>query len=158
MLRAMLQPLAGAGGGAAAAAALGRQGATPYSTSALQWLDRFVNYEQRGVPAAAGTDSGAGFDLVRLICWLLKGTESSACLLDLAPDQLAAPRCPQGRMRCLLADLGDPQRAWPAVHVAGTKGKGSTTAMVAGILHAAGYRAGAYTRCGPQPAALTMLV
>lgn len=51
-------------------------------------------------------------------------------------------------MRRLLADLGDPQAAWPAaVHVAGTKGKGSTVAMVAAILQAAGYRAGAYTRC-----------
>lgn len=59
-----------------------------------------------------------------------------------------APRSPQGRMRRLLADLGDPQAAWPAaVHVAGTKGKGSTVAMLAAILRAAGYKAGAYTRC-----------
>lgn len=50
-------------------------------------------------------------------------------------------------MRRLLADLGEPQAAWPAAHVAGTKGKGSTTAMLAAILGAAGYRAGAYTRC-----------
>lgn len=52
-------------------------------------------------------------------------------------------------MRRLLADLGDPQAAWPAaVHVAGTKGKGSTVAMLAAILRAAGYKAGAYSRCG----------
>ena len=50
-------------------------------------------------------------------------------------------------MRRLLADLGDPQLAWKAVHVAGTKGKGSTTAMVASILQQSGYKAGAYTRC-----------
>jgi folylpolyglutamate synthase/dihydropteroate synthase len=53
----------------------------------------------------------------------------------------------QGRMRRLLADLGEPQAAWPAaVHVAGTKGKGSVVAMLAAILREAGYRAGAYTR------------
>lgn len=68
------------------------------------------------------------------------------------PDWVApavASRSPQGRMRRLLADLGDPQADWPAaVHVAGTKGKGSTVAMLAAILRAAGYKAGAYTRCG----------
>jgi folylpolyglutamate synthase/dihydropteroate synthase len=62
-----------------------------------------------------------------------------------APNALANPL--QGRMRRLLADLGDPQTSWPAAHVAGTKGKGSTTAMLASILQQAGYRAGAYTRC-----------
>lgn len=45
----------------------------------------------------------------------------------------------------LLADLGDPQRAWPAVLVAGTNGKGSTSALLAAILAAAGRRVGHYT-------------
>ena len=38
---------------------------TASSSSALEWLKKFVNYEQRGVLQAAGTDSDAGFDLVR---------------------------------------------------------------------------------------------
>jgi dihydrofolate synthase / folylpolyglutamate synthase len=49
------------------------------------------------------------------------------------------------RMRTVLARLGDPQRRLPALHVAGTKGKGSVSAMSASILSAAGYRAGLYT-------------
>ncbi len=49
------------------------------------------------------------------------------------------------RVEELLAQLGDPHRAYPSVHIAGTKGKGSTTAMVASILQAAGYRVGMYT-------------
>ena len=49
------------------------------------------------------------------------------------------------RMRRLLAALGNPQAAVPAVHIAGTKGKGSTAAFTASILHAAGYRTGVYT-------------
>ncbi len=49
------------------------------------------------------------------------------------------------RMRTMLARLGDPQRRLPAAHVAGTKGKGSVSAMLASILHAAGYRVGLYT-------------
>lgn len=49
------------------------------------------------------------------------------------------------RMRTLLARLGDPQRRLPAVHVAGTKGKGSVAAMVASSLRAAGYHTGLYT-------------
>ncbi len=41
--------------------------------------------------------------------------------------------------------LGDPQRKFPAVHIAGTNGKGSTSAMTAGVLRAAGLRASLYT-------------
>jgi dihydrofolate synthase/folylpolyglutamate synthase len=49
------------------------------------------------------------------------------------------------RMRELLWRLDQPQQAFPIVHVAGTKGKGSTAAMIAGILTAAGYRTGLYS-------------
>ncbi len=48
------------------------------------------------------------------------------------------------RMRRLLAGLGDPHHRVPAVHVAGTKGKGSTVAMIAAVLQAAGHRVGRY--------------
>ena len=49
-------------------------------------------------------------------------------------------------MRELLHRLGDPQqRHLPIVHVAGTKGKGSTAAMMAAVLSAAGYRTGLFT-------------
>ena len=50
-----------------------------------------------------------------------------------------------GRVRELLTRLGEPQQGVPTVHVAGTKGKGSTCAMVASALEAAGYRTGLYT-------------
>jgi len=49
------------------------------------------------------------------------------------------------RMRTLLDRLGNPHQAFPSIHVAGTKGKGSTAAMIDAILRAAGYRAGLYT-------------
>jgi len=49
------------------------------------------------------------------------------------------------RMRRLMGLLGDPHLAVKAVHIAGTKGKGSTAAMMAAILQAAGYRTGLYT-------------
>lgn len=48
------------------------------------------------------------------------------------------------RMRTLLADLGDPQRRYPAIHVVGTNGKTSTTLMCAALLHAEGLEVGAY--------------
>ncbi|MCG2683973.1 MAG: bifunctional folylpolyglutamate synthase/dihydrofolate synthase, partial [Planctomycetales bacterium] len=44
-----------------------------------------------------------------------------------------------------LRRLGNPQESMPIVHVAGTKGKGSTAAMIAAIFTAAGYRAGLFT-------------
>src|SRR6187401_1988823 len=49
------------------------------------------------------------------------------------------------RMRGLLESLGNPQERIPAVHIAGTKGKGSTAVMIASILQAAGYRVGLFT-------------
>ena len=49
------------------------------------------------------------------------------------------------RMRELLARLGDPHLALPIVHVAGTKGKGSTAAMIAAVLSAAGLRTGLFS-------------
>src|SRR5262245_19447310 len=39
----------------------------------------------------------------------------------------------------------DPQKRFPAVHIAGTNGKGSTAAMIASVLRAAGLRVGLYT-------------
>jgi dihydrofolate synthase/folylpolyglutamate synthase len=49
------------------------------------------------------------------------------------------------RMRTLLRKLGNPQDQYKTVHVAGTKGKGSTCAMVAAMLQASGYKVGLYS-------------
>jgi len=49
------------------------------------------------------------------------------------------------RIRHLLRELGDPQERFRSIHVTGTNGKGSTTAMAASILRAAGYEVGMYT-------------
>lgn len=49
------------------------------------------------------------------------------------------------RTRALLDELGAPDRAYPIIHVAGSKGKGSTSAFAAAIGTAAGYRTGLYT-------------
>lgn len=48
------------------------------------------------------------------------------------------------RFEALCARLGNPQDRYAIVHVAGTKGKGSTTALAAALLRAAGYKTGAY--------------
>ena len=50
-----------------------------------------------------------------------------------------------GKVRRLLAAAGDPQRSYVAVHVAGTKGKGSVCAYVSSILAENGLQAGLYT-------------
>lgn len=49
------------------------------------------------------------------------------------------------RMRLLAEELGNPQNAFPLIHLAGTNGKGSTSAMLEGILRAHGLRVGLYT-------------
>ena len=49
------------------------------------------------------------------------------------------------RMRRLLCALGNPERAFLSLHIAGTKGKGSTAHLTEAILREAGYRTGLYT-------------
>jgi len=49
------------------------------------------------------------------------------------------------RVERLLAAVGNPHARFPTVHIAGTKGKGSTAAMSEACLRAAGYRTGFYT-------------
>src|SRR5271154_3259656 len=76
--------------------------------------------------------------------------EAVAYLLALGRE-LAAPQ--QARVQkfgleniiMLARLLGNPHRAKPCVHIAGTNGKGSTAAMLDSILRAAGLRTGLYT-------------
>ena len=49
------------------------------------------------------------------------------------------------RITALCTALGDPQKKLRFIHVAGTNGKGSTSAMLASVLQSAGYRTGLYT-------------
>lgn len=49
------------------------------------------------------------------------------------------------RITALLGQLGDPQEDLCCIHIGGTNGKGSTTAILAAILQEAGYRTGVFT-------------
>ena len=49
------------------------------------------------------------------------------------------------RTHAMLADVGDPHRAYPVIHVGGTNGKGTTCAVAESVLRAAGLRTGLYT-------------
>ncbi|WZO96435.1 folylpolyglutamate synthase/dihydrofolate synthase family protein [Isosphaeraceae bacterium EP7] len=64
-------------------------------------------------------------------------------------ERVGMPRTPEelrlGRMRALLRRLGNPQDAYRIVHVAGTKGKGSTCSMIAAAVSASGRRVGLFT-------------
>src|SRR5690606_16655966 len=49
------------------------------------------------------------------------------------------------RMFALMESMGNPHMKYPIIHVAGTKGKGSVSALCASALKAAGYKTGLYT-------------
>jgi dihydrofolate synthase/folylpolyglutamate synthase len=49
------------------------------------------------------------------------------------------------RMLRIVSGLGNPHKKFKSIHIAGTKGKGSTAHMIAGMLKKAGYRTGLYT-------------
>src|SRR5687767_14877845 len=61
-----------------------------------------------------------------------------------APGARALQRVDLEPVRDLCARLGHPERAFRSVHVAGTKGKGSVSALIARGLDAAGLRTGLY--------------
>jgi dihydrofolate synthase/folylpolyglutamate synthase len=62
-----------------------------------------------------------------------------------APTQAAAAKFDLENITVLAERLGRPDRAYPAVHIAGTNGKGSTAAFVESILRQAGFRTGLNT-------------
>lgn len=66
--------------------------------------------------------------------------------LERAPaGSRSAHRFDLRRVRSLLTRLGDPDHNRRGIHIAGSKGKGSTAAMLAAILHQAGYHVGLFT-------------
>ena len=70
-------------------------------------------------------------------------TEIVAELTSRWPEHRPAPSL--GRIRALTELLGDPQRAYPVIHLTGTNGKGSTAAMIESLLRADGLRTGRFT-------------
>lgn len=48
-------------------------------------------------------------------------------------------------IREFLSSIGSPQDRYPTIHIGGTNGKGSTSAMLASVLQTAGYKTGLYT-------------
>jgi dihydrofolate synthase/folylpolyglutamate synthase len=69
--------------------------------------------------------------------------EIVAALTGRWPEHRIAPSL--GRIAALTELLGDPQRAYPVIHLTGTNGKGSTAAMIDALLRAAGLRTGRFS-------------
>jgi dihydrofolate synthase / folylpolyglutamate synthase len=66
-------------------------------------------------------------------------------LLQLGHELASHQKFDLAHMRRLAEEIGNPQRRLNSVLIAGTNGKGSTAATLAGIVQAAGYRTGLYT-------------
>jgi dihydrofolate synthase/folylpolyglutamate synthase len=62
-----------------------------------------------------------------------------------SPQQARAAKFDLHNIRVICERMGHPERRFASVHIAGTNGKGSTAAMLASIVHAAGLRCGLYT-------------
>lgn len=87
-------------------------------------------------------------DFDRALQWL------NARITDPTGARYTLPRTPEerqhefeaqiARMTAFLAFAGDPQSRFPAIHVAGTSGKGSVTVMLAALLTGMGFKTGAH--------------
>ncbi|MEJ2098094.1 MAG: bifunctional folylpolyglutamate synthase/dihydrofolate synthase [Deltaproteobacteria bacterium] len=71
--------------------------------------------------------------------------EYEACLAEMFSLRRFGIKLGLGTIRRLLKGLGNPQKRFSAVHIAGTNGKGSIASGIASILTAAEYRVGLYT-------------
>jgi len=78
-------------------------------------------------------------DLSAALAWL----DSHIDFESTAPTKVTLPSL--DRMRTLIGLLGEPQSAYPAIHITGTNGKGSTAAMTTALLAARGLTVGTYT-------------
>jgi dihydrofolate synthase/folylpolyglutamate synthase len=78
-------------------------------------------------------------DLPEALAWL----DSHIDFESIAPTRRSLPTL--DRIRELMEVLGDPQRAYPSIHLTGTNGKGSTAAMATALLGAQGLTVGTYT-------------
>jgi dihydrofolate synthase/folylpolyglutamate synthase len=78
-------------------------------------------------------------DLAAALAWL----DSHIDFESVMPTRRSRPTLE--RMRALTGLLGDPQNAYPSVHITGTNGKGSTAAMASALLGAQGLSVGTYT-------------
>ncbi len=78
-------------------------------------------------------------DLPEALAWLDGHIDFEAAM----PSRRSLPTL--DRMRALMELLGDPQEAYPSVHITGTNGKGSTAAMTAALFGAQGLSVGIYT-------------
>ncbi|MGA2521797.1 MAG: folylpolyglutamate synthase/dihydrofolate synthase family protein [Acidimicrobiales bacterium] len=74
-----------------------------------------------------------------LVAWLDDHTNFELAM----PTRLGAPTL--GRMEALCHLLGDPELAYPVIHLTGTNGKGSTARILSELLGAAGLTVGTYT-------------
>ncbi|MEW6078006.1 MAG: folylpolyglutamate synthase/dihydrofolate synthase family protein [Thermodesulfobacteriota bacterium] len=72
-------------------------------------------------------------------------TPYDRCLEEMFQLRRFGIRLELATIRAILAALGHPQRQYPAIHIAGSNGKGSTASMLTTILSRAGYKVGLYT-------------
>ncbi len=109
-----------------------------------EFVDAILYGDEEGEEDADHFDHDSLLDQAELDAANAKAVgEIYAHLLSRTPEHDFDPSLK--RVREVLDILGDPQQAYPSIHVAGTNGKTSTTKIAAALLHGFGLRAGSFT-------------
>ncbi|KAL2607665.1 hypothetical protein R1flu_026238 [Riccia fluitans] len=110
---------------------------------------KFYNSDQGGLGIEAKKNPAGGYEREELVTEVEEYLNSLKNFEKIGVPASAGTDSEKGfdlrRMSRLLTTLGDPLSKYRVVHVAGTKGKGSTVAFISSILRAAGFRVGSYT-------------
>ena len=124
-----------------AAASKSVAGAAPKTSKPPIDAAKTITSLKPGAVAGIATKASDISNYSTAVRWLLERTDIERMRVVMYSEETFK----LDRMRALLTKLGNPQNQFRSVHVAGTNGKGSTTAMLAAMLQECGYAVGLYT-------------
>ncbi len=125
---------------------LAKNGSLLLVSSSISGTEKTVEgLERKGFRTRVLETAPFFFEKLSLICATKRKLDYSAALWEIRSLELFGMKLGLSRMQKILSALGEPQKQFRVIAVAGTNGKGSVATMVASVLQEAGFCVGLYT-------------